>query len=287
MKRVLETIVAVVVLVVFVSLAEAINIDKAAIQKGFVVVEGNQAPRREQIFWEGNDLGIMTDRGGAFQITTTNLPADCVGRLTIGTESREVVIKNCTTVQKLGGVLATGQTACWDSFGSSISCTDTGQDGELKKGAARSYTDNGDGTITDNVTGLEWERLTDDGSINDKDNFYTWAGAFGKIATLSTTPCFAAHCDWRLPNINEIQTLVEHGRVSPAIDPAFSNGTSSFTNSFGFINFTPSVSYWSSITCQDCAFFALSAWMVDFNAGFVGAGDKRGGGYVRAVRGGS
>ena len=82
-------------------------------------------------------------------------------------------------------VLKTGQTNCWDSLGAPITCAGTGQDGELQKGAARSYTDNGDGTITDNTTGLMWEKLTDDGSIHDWDNVYTWEGAFAKIAALN------------------------------------------------------------------------------------------------------
>jgi hypothetical protein len=41
-----------------------------------------------------------------------------------------------------------------------------------------SYSDNGNGTITDNNTCLTWEKKNDDGSVNDKDNAYTWAGAF-------------------------------------------------------------------------------------------------------------
>jgi hypothetical protein len=61
-------------------------------------------------------------------------------------------------------VLKTGQTTAYG----------TGSDGDLQKGTARSYTDNGDGTITDNVTGLMWEKKSDDGGIHDKDNMYTW-----------------------------------------------------------------------------------------------------------------
>lgn len=69
-----------------------------------------------------------------------------------------------------GQPLATGQTSCWDAFGATIPCAGSGQDGELQKGLARAYTDNGDGTITDMRTGFAWEKLSDDGSIHDKDS---------------------------------------------------------------------------------------------------------------------
>jgi len=135
---------------------------------------------------------------------------------------------------------------------------------------------NGDGTITDNATGLIWEKLTDDSSIHDKDNTYTWANAFAvKIADLNTAN-FAGHNDWRLPNVNELQTLANYGTFSPAIDPAFNNGADSFTQS--------SV-YWSSTTF---ASGTSNAWGVDFLNGFVIAGSKTFfdfDGFVRAVRG--
>lgn len=48
-----------------------------------------------------------------------------------------------------------------------------GDDGELQAGATLSYSDNGDGTITDNNTGLQWEKKSDDDSIHDVDTTYT------------------------------------------------------------------------------------------------------------------
>src|SRR5262245_23398229 len=82
---------------------------------------------------------------------------------------------------------ATGQTTCWDSSGTMISCTGTGQDGDLQKGAALSYTDNADGTITDNNTGLVWEKLSGDGSVHNVGNTYTWDQAFsGHVAILNS-----------------------------------------------------------------------------------------------------
>src|SRR5215510_10778276 len=57
-----------------------------------------------------------------------------------------------------GGFPATGQTTCWDSSGTLIPCAGTGQDGDTRAGAPLAYTDNGDGTITDDDTGLMWEK---------------------------------------------------------------------------------------------------------------------------------
>jgi len=182
-------------------------------------------------------------------------------------------------------LLATGQTNCWDSSGAMIDCASTGQDGELQAGAARSYTDNGDGTITDNTTGLMWEKLTDDGTIHDVDTSSTWDQAFQKIADLNAAN-FAGHSDWRLPNVNELQSLADYGRNSPAIDPVFNDGVDSFTR------FTPSPNinslapfYWSSTTSD---FLPLFAWGVSFNFGTVIFNislDKPDGNFVRAVRG--
>jgi hypothetical protein len=51
----------------------------------------------------------------------------------------------------------TGQTWCWNAGGILIPCAGTGQDGDLRKGVSwpsPRFTDNGDGTVTDNLTGL-------------------------------------------------------------------------------------------------------------------------------------
>lgn len=56
-----------------------------------------------------------------------------------------------------------------------------------------SFTDNGDGTITDNRTGLMWEKLSDDGSIHDKDTTYTWHNAGTKITALNGGGGFAGY----------------------------------------------------------------------------------------------
>src|SRR5262249_46493822 len=125
-----------------------------------------------------------------------------------------------------GGPLpATGQTSCWDSSGNSISCTGTGQDGEVQAGAPLSYTDNGDGTIADNNTRLVGEKLTQDGSVPDTSNPYTWEDAFPvPVATLNSMN-FAGHNDWRVPNVKELGSIVNYQvpDLEPVVSAAFNN----------------------------------------------------------------
>lgn len=86
---------------------------------------------------------------------------------------------------------ATGQTTCWNSTGTVIPCAGTGQDGDVLAGAVLSYTDNGDGTITDHNTGLMWEKKSADGTIHDRGTHYTWDDALAvHVAGLNAEPGF-------------------------------------------------------------------------------------------------
>lgn len=183
------------------------------------------------------------------------------------------------------GMPETGQTQCDQGSGPLGACpgSPSRQDGAVLAGAARSYTDNGDGTITDGATGLMWEKLSDDGSVHDLDNVYTWYDAFNtKIAALNGGSGFAGHTDWRVPNELELETLLDLGRDNPAIDPAFDTGcTGSCTVTA--CSCTQNDDYWSSTTWQSTA---TAAWHVDFYLAIVSASSKSGFFYVRAVRGG-
>jgi Protein of unknown function (DUF1566) len=186
---------------------------------------------------------------------------------------------------------ATGQTGCWDSSGTSIPCTNTGQDGDIQAGATLSYTDNGDGTITDDNTSLMWEKLCDEDppgttcpEEHDVDTEYTWANAFGKITTLNTTPCFAGHCDWRLPNIKELQSIVNYQIGGPAVSSAFNNNCAA-PCSVTTCSCTAASFSWSSTSYASVPSFAW-AWGVVFGDGRVDAFAKIGAFRVRAVRGG-
>lgn len=181
--------------------------------------------------------------------------------------------------------LRTGQTQCDQGTGALGTCpgSPAGQDGSVLKGATRSYTDNGNGTITDNMTELMWEKLSGDGSIHDQDTQYTWYTAFTtKVATLNSTN-FAGYNDWRLPNRFELETLLDQGRVDPSINPAFNTGCVA-SCTVRTCSCTPrDQGYWSSTTYQPNTTWA---WFVFFYAGHVSTEVKSLRGYVRAVRGG-
>lgn len=80
---------------------------------------------------------------------------------------------------------------------------------------AERWTSHGNGTASDRLTGLQWELKTKDGGIHD------WGGAEGYeiaamafIGRLNTSPCFAGYCDWRLPTVDELQSITEPGYPS-------------------------------------------------------------------------
>jgi hypothetical protein len=166
---------------------------------------------------------------------------------------------------------------------------------------ATRFEDNGDGTITDNQTGLMWEKKSDDGSIHDKDNTYTWNTAFGHtepngtaftefLGTLNdckssdgstVSDGFAGYCDWRLPTIAELQGIVDTSYF-PTVDPVF-NMDCAAECTVTSCSCTAAGNYWSSASLAD---FPSGAWFVNFNFGGVLFVDKSSPLRVRAVRGG-
>jgi hypothetical protein len=80
-----------------------------------------------------------------------------------------------------------------------------------------SYTDNGDGTVTDNVTWLMWQQAVPAGT-------YTWAQAVAYCPTLT----LAGHSDWRLPSLIELVSIVDYGRENPSIDPTYFPSTPAY-----------------------------------------------------------
>lgn len=172
-------------------------------------------------------------------------------------------------------LLATGQT--------SVYCTGScngDDDGELQLGTVQSFTDNGDGTITDNNTGLMWEKKSDDGTINDVDNTYVWNDAFNVfIATLNSTS-FAGYNDWRLPNLRELQSLTNAELSNPAAASVWHAGCTGGCTVLT-CSCTANTNYWTSTTYAPSVSLA---WGVDFGDGSTNNLGKSAPRRVRAVR---
>jgi uncharacterized protein DUF1566/PKD domain-containing protein len=107
-------------------------------------------------------------------------------------------------------VVDTGQKTCFDN-NAEISNPSEGQDyygqDAQHQGYEPSYTDNGDGTVTDNVTGLMWQQSFDhngDGVV-DYDDKLTYDQILALVADGVT---FAGYSDWRLPTIKEQYSLI-------------------------------------------------------------------------------
>jgi hypothetical protein len=78
------------------------------------------------------------------------------------------------------------------------------------------FVDNGDGTITDEATGLMWQKS---GSSRTR----TWVRAQTYVRGLNKD-VFAGYSDWRLPTIEELASLVEREKINGIhIDPLFDN----------------------------------------------------------------
>jgi len=146
----------------------------------------------------------------------------------------------------------TGQTKCYDANGDIISCTNTGQDGEIQAGVAwpePRFQDNGDQTVTDKLTGLTW---TKDGntpgvSTCEPGLVKTWQEALDYVKCLNTSS-YLGHDDWRLPNINELESLVNIGEENFA----------DWLDFQGFAN-VQDANYWTSTTL---AYNTRYAWVV-------------------------
>lgn len=178
-------------------------------------------------------------------------------------------------------VTDTGQAACWDDQGNSRPCGGTGEDGETQAGLAwptPRFTDNGDGTVTDNLTGLIWLQ---DGNCPATDMGWqaalTWiASTLNAGGTGCTNYSPGTFTDWRLPNIKELLSLADLSQSSPALPSGHP-----FVN---VLTGTSNENYWSSSSPSGFPASVFSLWI-----GFGGTGTRdkdTESHYVWAVRGG-
>lgn len=128
------------------------------------------------------------------------------------------------------------------------------------------FVDNHDGTVTDSVTGLQWQQATADNNGDGTPDTMDWENALAYAEDLR----LAGHDDWRLPNDNELTSIVDYSRSSPSIDIAAFPGTKRWK-------------YWSSTTSER---YYDYAWSITFEEGFEFSDKKsEDKSYVRSVRG--
>jgi hypothetical protein len=193
---------------------------------------------------------------------------------------------------------ATGQTTVFeaDKNDGILGTVAVPDDGTVEAGATLSYTENPDGTITDNNTGLQWEKKSDDKGLHDKDNTYVWSrAAFADPAdetiwdwledgNAENGTGFAGFNDWRVLNAKELHSIVDYEVFpGPLVSAAFNNSCDSgdtVTDGSCAAEFGS----WSSTTSPADLGDAL---LVDFSTGEVVSDGKVEFHRVRAVRGGS
>lgn len=149
----------------------------------------------------------------------------------------------------------------------------TGDDGILQKGIAwpvPRFTDNGDGTVTDNLTGLIWLQNADRGGAMSWAAAVSYCNSLAEDGTVLTDGSVAG--DWRLPNEKELLSLVDFSQDSPAL-PAGNPFTAVQT-----------LTYWSSTTN---ASLSNNAWGIYMASGYTLFTVKTNTNYVWPVRGGN
>jgi hypothetical protein len=169
----------------------------------------------------------------------------------------------------------TGQYKCYNTTGTEIPCAGTGQDGDVRAGVAwpsPRFVDNGDGTITDNLTGLVWLK-----NANCFGENTGWYGAINNSDALASGTCGlndgSSPGQWRLPTVRELESLLNEREVSQAswlIGAGFSN-----------VPNTSYCTYWSSTAIY---LWVNYVYKIDMSTGGTGYSELYERGFVWPVR---
>ncbi len=172
---------------------------------------------------------------------------------------------------------ASGQTACYD-LEDEIDCPAPGgdyygQDANYLAGATMSFEDNGDGTVTDLVTGLTWQQ-------EPSSNTFTWQEAVDYANELE----LGGYDDWRVPSAKELFSIGNYGLGWPYLDTEY------FSLASGQVS--KDEQYWSNnyyvgVTVEggEDSAFGVNHVTGHIKAYSANATGPVGGKYVRVVRG--
>lgn len=159
-----------------------------------------------------------------------------------------------------------GQSSCYSAVGASIPCAGTGQDGDKMAGVEwpkQRFSDNGNGTMTDSLTGLIWlkDATCNDtvGGVEKTNGYLSWNESLGWSNGMSDGYCGLADGskpgDWRLPSRKEMKSLINRQLVVNALG----------LSSSGFTNVQAN-SYWTSSTNTANT---ANAWYICMNNGHI------------------
>ena len=154
-----------------------------------------------------------------------------------------------------------GQTGQWTS-------TAPGDDGDLRMGAKAPwprFRDNGDGTVTDRMTGIVW--LKDADCLGSGD----FATALSRVSSLAmgvehscSEYTAGSHDDWRLPSLRELESLIDRDVIAPAL--ADTSGSRQWSEGDPFSGVRNEL-YWSSTAAARIDLDAV--WVVFMNSGYT------------------
>lgn len=202
---------------------------------------------------------------------TTLVPVGCYGATDLAVVEPDLVPENIAKDVEIFGVVGSFEAqdhSLLPKTGMTASRR-TGDDGDLEKGVAwpsPRFVDNGNGTVTDALTGLMWIKAPH--ALSGNDYVKSWSGGL----SLCNALVFAGHDDWRLPNLFELQSLRDLSQTSMA----------TWLNSQGFSGIkTPW--YWSATVD---AGNTANAWIININDGFPLSQSQAYGRYAWPVRGG-
>jgi hypothetical protein len=188
------------------------------------------------------------------------------------------------------------------SVGDCATTSCPGQDGDLQAGCQMEgrYINNGL-TVSDRCTGLEWQRTTADTSGDglldtggeNPDDRRQWQAALDYCNTLDLD----GRDDWRLPNVRELQSIVDHTMLEshePPDDPVFKQALINDAFALPLPRFANTSPYWSSTPKpfggnipEETPHTMLRSFAVHFTSATVSRADLDSLSFLRAVRGGS
>jgi len=182
----------------------------------------NEATSTQPSTTDSNSSESTNDEGTSTQTATTT-PAtktDALDENTTSTANTEdnTSTPNTTTTDTITSTITypivdTNQAKCYNSSGTEVSCSGSGQDGAYSRNMP-SYTNNNDGTITDNQTTLIWQQSPDtngDGTIDANDKL-SQSNAVSYCESLT----LGGKSDWRLPDIKTLYSLMDFSGEDPS-----------------------------------------------------------------------